>query len=90
MTARKPRIVRELEGNPGKRRLPAREPQGRGQPAPPDYFSEEERQLWTALMKAMPRGLLCAADQSVCEVFVTHWQDFREANRMLAASGLLV
>jgi len=90
MTARKPRIVRELEGNRGKRPLPAREPKGRGKPAAPDYFGKEERQLWTALMKAMPPGLLCAADQSVCEVFVTHWQDFRESSRMLATSGLPV
>ena len=90
MTARKPRIVREREGNRGKRPLPSSEPQGRGHPRCPDYFEQEERQLWAALMKTTPPGLLCGADQAVCEVFVVHWQDFREASRMLTASGLLV
>src|SRR5215207_1274341 len=86
---RKPAVVREREGNRSRTPIP-REPQGHGKPAPPAYLSPEQRACFVAVVKMAPAGLLCLADQVVCERMAVSWCTFRECTRVLAKEGLVV
>ena len=49
---KKPALIREMEGNPGKRRIP-KEIAASGLPRPPEGLTEEEFELWTEIVAAI-------------------------------------
>jgi phage terminase small subunit len=62
----KPLSLRLIEGNPGKRPLPADAPKPRGKAQCPAWLPEPARQEWARLGPELERlGLLTAADQAV-------------------------
>jgi P27 family predicted phage terminase small subunit len=88
--ARKPTVIRALEGNRGHRPLPPGEPIGKGRPRMPDYLSAEARELYADIVASLPEDLLTRADESTLERAATAWAQFREATRQVNASGLLI
>lgn len=85
----KPNLIKRLEGNRSRREIPP-EIIAMGRPRVPDEFSGEERQLWAAVMRSLPIGLLTAADQSVLERMAVAWARFRECQRKITQVGLMV
>ncbi len=88
----KPSLVKKLEGNRSKigRTKLRDDPKGIGLPTPWNELSKDELALWNVVVAAMPRGLLSSADDSVLERFCVSWSRFRECQRAIRASGLLV
>jgi P27 family predicted phage terminase small subunit len=89
MSPRKPTVIRKLEGNPGRRPIPE-EIFTVGRPRVPAEFSEEERELWGAIVRSLPVTLLTGADQSVLERMAIAWARFRDCQRTIKAVGLMV
>lgn len=72
----KPTRVKELEGNPGKRKLNQSEPKPSGLPAPPTAMTPRAKTVWSRLIKAMPPGVYAATDSytlaAYCEAVSNH------------------
>ena len=85
---KKPARIREMEGNPGKRRIP-KEIAASGLPRPPEGLTEEEFELWTEVYRSLPLGLLTSADSSVLERFACAWARWRQCQRNIRDEGLL-
>lgn len=91
--APKPTALKRLQGNPGKRALPAGEPQpaAGGVPAVPRWLSEEGKREWRRLAGRLWRaGLLTEADHDglamYCETFAT----WKRAEAQVRAKGEVV
>lgn len=90
----KPTGAKLLAGNPGKRPLNDAEPHipmpGRT-PSPPDYLNEEAASIWRQLGKLMLNaGLLTMADLHALAMFCAVAARWIEAEKKLAASGLIL
>ena len=86
----KPRALKILEGNPGKREIPEEIPFKREPPVKPEGLSPDAEWLWDEIVFQMQDvGLLKPIDgaslRMVCETFA-RW---REAVRMRQENGLL-
>jgi P27 family predicted phage terminase small subunit len=72
----KPTRVKELSGNPGKRKLNKAEPKPSGLPSPPTVMTNRAKTVWKRLVLAMPPGVFTATDSyllaAYCEVVATH------------------
>jgi P27 family predicted phage terminase small subunit len=87
--AKKPALVKKLEGNRGRRKIQD-EPKPDGLPRMPEYFNDEQKEAWMATLKYLPKGLVTGADTAACEVFAVAWATWREAQRALNPTGQLV
>src|SRR5829696_753158 len=86
---RKPAAIRRAEGNRGHRVIP-REPQGSGKPSVPDYLSPEQAGCFRAILKNLPAGIICSADQPTLERAAVAWAIYRECVRTIAETGLII
>ena len=67
----KPTKLKELAGNPGKRRIAAGEPKPEGNLAePPDWMTDSQRAGWAYALTHAPRGLLKKIDRSALAIWV--------------------
>jgi P27 family predicted phage terminase small subunit len=88
----KPTRLRVIEGNPGKRALPKREPK----PAPvrppmPTYLHGEGRKHWTALAEKLERiGVLTEVDQDILGAYCDAYHRWREAEVHIRREGAVV
>jgi P27 family predicted phage terminase small subunit len=89
MTAKKPAIIRALEGNRGKRPLPKEELPGIGRPEVPSHLTAEQRDRWEDIVSSLPKELLTRADTQVLERMSVAWAAFRQASILINQSGLL-
>lgn len=65
-----PTALKKLHGNPGRRRLPAHEPEGQGELwAPPPWFDDEQRAQWHYALDHAPPGLLSGTDREALVVW---------------------
>ncbi len=63
-------MLKKLHGNPGKRRLPATDLEGKGLLwAPPAWFDDEQREQWSHALQFAPPGLLTATDREVLVIW---------------------
>lgn len=89
---RKPTALKILEGNPGKRPLPSREPK----PPPiapkcPSWLPVDGKKLWRELAPQLERlGLLTQVDGPTFTVLCLAWANLREAAGDLKTRGALV
>jgi len=75
-----PTVLKELHGNPGKRRLPENEPEGVGDLwAPPAYMDEEQRAQWNYGVDHAPPGLLTGTDRDIFGAWVCACVEYRKA-----------
>jgi P27 family predicted phage terminase small subunit len=67
----KPTAIKELEGNPGKRRLNKAEPVVAKKLAltPPKHLSKGAKAIWITLASNMPYGVLTTVDEAVFASF---------------------
>lgn len=87
--APKPSRLKELEGNPGKRRLNKDEPKpAAGRPACPAWLADEAKKKWRALVPELERlGLLTVVDGDALAVYCEAWASFRKSCETLAEDG---
>ncbi|MCU4180673.1 phage terminase small subunit P27 family [Bosea sp. BH3] len=83
----KPSRIRRLEGNRGKRAIPA-SVESRGRPLMPDHLDDEQRGLWRQIEAGMPPGLLTLANSQAVERMTVAWSRFRECQRKIAALSM--
>ncbi len=83
MRGRKPklRVVRELEGNPGKRPLPPQDPSDQALGRVPQGLTEGERATWRRVARECP--WLRRADRALVELFCRTWLQLTVADRRL-------
>jgi P27 family predicted phage terminase small subunit len=84
-------MLKHLRGNPGKRRLPVREPEPPPVASvdPPRMLSRVARQEWRRLAPELLRlGLLTVVDLGLLAVWCSAWATFCEAERQLAQGPL--
>lgn len=81
----KPTIVKELEGNPGKRKLNKKEPNPTGELlTPPIELTDEELKVWRECLAEAPKGLLKLVDGRLLArycVSLCLWLEAREEVR---------
>jgi len=84
----KPTLVKQLEGNPGRRPLPKGEPKPANPlEACPAYFTEDQKTLWFEALKESPKGLLTSVDATPLEAYCV-WRDtFSKAAEELRSRG---
>jgi P27 family predicted phage terminase small subunit len=88
----KPTKLRILEGNRGKRPLPAGEPEpDPSMPSPPDFLGEYALEVWNLLApKLSEAGILTAVDGLTLAVYCQACQRLREAERAIKTGGTTV
>jgi P27 family predicted phage terminase small subunit len=85
---RKPSIIKELEGNRGKRPIPA-EMAPIGQPEAPAHLTAEQLDRWQDIVSSLPVELLSRADHQVLERMAVAWAAFRQTTILINQAGLL-
>ena len=84
----KPTKVKELTGNPGKRKLNKREPKpAGGAPKCPAWLPETAKTEWKRIVSVLPPGLLTQADLAALVAYCTAWAALQEASKVLAREG---
>lgn len=89
---RKPTALKILEGNPGKRPLPTREPK----PAPvapkcPQWLPADGKKLWRELGPQLERlGLLTQVDGQAFTILCSNWSLFKAATIDIKERGPIV
>lgn len=86
-TPRKPTALRLLEGNPGRRPLPKREPKPTTgiSAAPPAHLSTEARVEWRRVSKILGAvGLLTGADRAALAAYCQAYGRWVQAEKALA------
>ena len=89
-TKPKPTALKKLDGNPGKRPLPAAEVTPRRTDlAPPEGIGDEARRRWQEVVDAMPPGFITAADLPLLRVYADAWQTYHDAGETIKETGLI-
>jgi P27 family predicted phage terminase small subunit len=90
----KPRHLKAVEGNPGKRALKKRDPKPKGgPPGCPTWLPTEGKAEWRRQIAANPTGLITEADRAALAAYCARWAVFVSATRALhtrATGGILV
>ena len=86
----KPTHLKLVTGNPGKRKLNAREPMPSGNLSePPDWLTEDQKRGWAYALSNAPLGLLKLLDRGAFTVWVIAEDLHRQAAEKVAALGML-
>ena len=85
----KPTAVKELEGNPGKRKLNTKEPMpGKGMPACPAWLLPEAKKDWKRLCEKLNQmGVLTEVDRSAFAAYCQSYARWKEAQEHVDAEG---
>jgi len=88
----KPAVIKIREGNRSKVKQGSIKPDpvGVGRLMAPKHLKEDERLLWSKIVRSLPDGLLSSADESTIERMAVAWAQFREATKMIHRTGLMV
>ena len=88
----KPTHLRIIEGNPGKRRLPATEPkQPPAKPRAPDEIGPRAAKVWRFLIPKLDElGIISPIDRYTLRTLCEAVARYEEATEMIIATGLLV
>jgi P27 family predicted phage terminase small subunit len=80
-----------LAGNPGHRPLNLSEPQPTGIPTCPRHLDKCAREEWKRVSTQLIKlGLLTNIDKVVLEIYCSSYSRYREAERQIAAFGLVI
>lgn len=86
----KPTRIKELEGNPGKRRLNKREPKSDGRASPAPEMSARALMVWKRLTGAMVAGVYTTLDEALMVVYCEAVAEHHLATEMLKTEPRLV
>ena len=86
---KKPTVLKLREGNPGRRKLNAREPKpAPGMPSCPNFLAAEAKKEWKRLAPRLERmGLLTEEDRNQLAGYCQSWADYRAAVMDIAKRG---
>jgi P27 family predicted phage terminase small subunit len=83
-----PTALKKLRGNPGKRRLPVNEPQGRGDLwVPPAWFDGDQRDQWQYALDHVPPGLLTGTDRDTLAIWCVACVEYARAVQIVRDEG---
>ena len=87
-----PTAIKELEGNPGKRKLNENEPKpAKKAPACPKWLEPEAKKEWRRLAKSMEQmGILTEADMTSFASYCQAYARWKEAEEFLTQHGTIV
>ncbi|MCD8013316.1 MAG: phage terminase small subunit P27 family [Lachnospiraceae bacterium] len=87
-----PTVIKELEGNPGKRPLNENEPKPeRKAPPCPKWLEKEAKKEWRRLSKQMEAlGILTEVDMTAFAGYCQSWARYKEAEEFLTQHGTIV
>ena len=87
-----PTAIKELEGNPGKRKLNENEPKPeRKAPACPKWLDKDARKEWHRLAKKMEAiGVLTEVDMAAFAAYCQSYARWKEAEEFITEHGTLV
>ena len=88
----KPTAIKELEGNPGKRKLNENEPKPvRKAPSCPKWLLPEAKKEWRRLAKTMEAmGTLTESDRSAFAAYCQAYARWKEAEERITDRGLVI
>ncbi len=88
----KPTRLKILAGNPGKRKLPEKEPQPRAEtPTMPAWLSAEAKQEWRRIVPELQAlGLLTIVDRVALASYCQAWAELVIATQLLSKEGRVV
>ena len=88
----KPTAMKQLEGNPGKRKLNSNEPQPeRTAPECPDWLSDEAKTEWHRLADVMEAmGILTEIDMAAFAGYCQSYARWKEAEEFITRHGAIV
>lgn len=88
----KPTAMKQLEGNPGKRKLNSNEPQPeRTAPECPDWLSDEAKAEWQRLADVMEAmGILTEIDMAAFAGYCQSYARWKEAEEFITRHGAIV
>lgn len=89
----KPTALKQLQGNPGKRKLNDREPRPApaGVPPCPDYLDAVAKKEWVRMSHLLePLGLLTAIDGTALALFCQAYSRWLEADRQIRQFGAVI
>lgn len=83
----KPTALKELQGNPGKRAINAREPKPTGTPRCPQWLKGEARKEWQRVTKGLAEiGIVTKVDRAVLAAYCQSYARWVEAEEHLELS----
>ena len=87
-----PTAIKELEGNPGKRKLNDREPKPEKKAPPcPKWLEPEDKKEWRRLAKQMERiGILTEVDMAAFAGYCQAYARWKEAEEFISQHGTIV
>ncbi|MDE1161918.1 MAG: phage terminase small subunit P27 family [Acidobacteriaceae bacterium] len=87
----KPTLIKELSGNPGKRRLNKSEPTFASGANCPSHLSEEAKKEWHRLSADLTAsGLLTSVDRAALAAYCQSWATWCMAEQHLADNGYTI
>jgi len=85
-----PTVLKELRGNPGKRRRNQGEPKPEGDlHAPPDWLTPGQQELWSHAIESAPRSMLKRIDRELLMIWAVAADTYRIATQRVAKFGLV-
>ncbi|MGE3296728.1 MAG: phage terminase small subunit P27 family [Porticoccaceae bacterium] len=89
MSRKTPPHLRELSGNPSKRRISSRGVQPVGAAERPEHVTGYAAEVWDRIVTAMP-GVFRITDETALAAYCTAADEFREATLHLATEGAVI
>ncbi len=88
----KPTALKELEGNPGKRKLNDKEPKpGKKAPSCPKWLEDEAKKEWRRLSKKMEMmGILTEVDMAAFAGYCQAYARWKEAEEFITQHGSMI
>ena len=88
----KPSVIKIAEGNRSKVATDklGHDLQAKGFPRLPEHLSSAEKRIWLDVIGALPVSLLSRADENVLERFAVNYARWRDIQKTIVKSGLLI
>lgn len=86
---RKPDVMKELEGNPGKRVLNDCALEASGSPAPPSHVKGYAKKVWDAIIASMPPRLYAACDSQLLAAYCVASEIHHQATLAIKKEGAI-
>jgi len=86
--AKKPAVIRVLEGNRSRTPIP-KEIDHVGNPVPPEHLTAEQLDRWCDIVSSLPSDLLSRADIQALERMAIAWASYRQVCVLINQTGLL-